>query len=254
MLTSGYDGPAARLYDLVYSGRSRDWAPRIMAFHEATRARDAPRSVIDLCCGNGHLLRHFVAGGYTGTGVDLSADMLEMARRNLRDVDRDRYELIEADVSRVELPTGSAGLVVSTVDALNHLAGPAEFRDCARTVAAALVPGGHFVFDLLTPAGLADANQVGATVLEDHVVVSRGVFLPEQSRSHSRATGFLRRKDGLYERFDLNATRYAFTPEEVEGILREEGFSDVHRARIEDLETPLSDFGQDERAFFVARH
>ncbi|MGW5781954.1 class I SAM-dependent methyltransferase [Streptomyces sp. NPDC003863] len=253
MLTSGYDGPAARLYDMVYSGRARDWAPRIRAFHEAHRTPDCPRAVVDLCCGNGHLLRHFVAEGYTGIGVDLSADMLEMARRNLKDVDHDRYDLIQADVSRVALPTGAAGLVVSTVDALNHLPGPAEFRDCVRTAAAALVPGGHFVFDLLTPAGLADANQVGATVLDDHVVVSRGVFLPEQSRSHSRATGFLRRKDGLYERFDLNATRYAFTPEEVEAMLGEAGFAHVHRARIDDLATPLTDFGRDERAFFVAR-
>ncbi|WNO67451.1 class I SAM-dependent methyltransferase [Streptomyces sp. AM2-3-1] len=253
MLTSGYDGTAARLYDQVYSGRARDWAPRILAFHTANRSGNCPKTVVDLCCGNGHLLRHFVDGGYTGYGVDISPDMLAMARKNLKGADPDRYHLIEADVSQVALPAGVAGLVVSTVDALNHLPGPQEFRSCVKSVVSALAPEGYFVFDLLTPFGLADSNQVGATVLEDYAVISRGVLLPEESRSHSRATGFLRRKDGLYERFDLNTTRYAFTPEDVDQVLREEGFSSIHRARIDDLGTPVKDFGQDERAFFVAR-
>ncbi|MGC4804655.1 class I SAM-dependent DNA methyltransferase [Micromonospora sp. DT233] len=250
---TGYDGTAARVYDQVYSGRAQRWAPLIQAFHEADRPARIPSTIVDLCCGNGQLLRHFLGQGYRAYGVDGSPDMLDQARKNLRHVDPDRFDLVEADVSRFRPPPGlSAGLVVSTVDALNHLAGPDALRECIDTVAALLVPGGHFIFDLLTETGLVDANQVGATVMPDSAVISRGLYLPEESRSYTRTTGFLRRKDGLYERFDLNAVRYAFVPEQVEQDLLDAGFRQVHQAHVEDLATPAAGRHTD-RVFLVAR-
>src|ERR1700728_153608 len=43
--------------------------------------------VLDLCCGSGHVTRELVERGYAVTGVDASAALIAIARRELPQVD-----------------------------------------------------------------------------------------------------------------------------------------------------------------------
>jgi SAM-dependent methyltransferase len=253
MKKTGYDGLMAKVYDKLYSHNARAWAPLIQGFHESRSDADTlPRSILDLCCGNGILLRHFAEQDYECFGVDLSQSMLDRAAKTLTGVG-DRVTLLRADVTDFELPgRPRVGLAVSTMDALNHLPNETDLVSCFRLVSEMLCPGGLFVFDLLTKEGLADDNKSGATVLPDSAVVSRGVYLEEVGLSHSRVTGFLRRSDGLYERFDMNTTRCEFAPDRVCDLLAEAGFAKVHLADMVDLATPLAVPDGRDRVFYVA--
>jgi SAM-dependent methyltransferase len=253
MKASGYDGLMARVYDKAYSANARAWAPLIRGFHESRpQASALPRNVLDLCCGNGVLVRHFAEQGYQCFGVDLSRSMLDRAAKSLAAVS-ERVTLVCSDVTDFELPgQPPIGLAISTMDSLNHLPGEADLASCFKLVSGMLCPGGLFVFDLLTKQGLADANNSGTTVLPDSVVVSRGVYLEDAGVSHSRATGFLRRSDGLYERFDMNTNRCEFAPDRVRELLAEAGFADVHLASISDLAAALTGTDGHERVFYVA--
>jgi SAM-dependent methyltransferase len=250
---SGYDGLMARVYDKAYSANARAWAPLVRSFHESRpEASGLPRNMLDLCCGNGVLLRHFAEQGYQCFGVDLSQSMLDRGAKSLASVG-ERVTLVCSDVTDFELPgQPRIGLAVSTMDSLNHLPGEADLGSCFKLVSGMLCPGGLFVFDLLTKQGLADANNSGTTVLPDSVVVSRGVYLEDAGASHSRVTGFLRRSDGLYERFDMNTNRCEFAPDRVRDLLAEAGFTDVHLADVADLATPLAGPDGHDRVFYVA--
>lgn len=96
-------------------------------------------SALDLCCGTGrnhpHLRRVVGADGHI-TGVDLTAAMLDVARRNDPHV-----ELIQADVTRVELPAESYDGVIAT---LGLSVVPDYERAIARAVQS-LRPGGRMV-------------------------------------------------------------------------------------------------------------
>jgi SAM-dependent methyltransferase len=107
-------------------------------------------TVVDLGCGSGILARVVSARGYDVFGVDISPDMIELARKEAPDAEFRCGSVLDA-----AMPTAVA--VTATGEVLNYAAdrrtGYTALRDLADRVAAALVPGGLFLFDLSTPGG-----------------------------------------------------------------------------------------------------
>jgi len=111
----------------------------------------AGKRVVELGCGFGHLSRWLAAAGAADVlGIDLSENMLAAARTTTAQP-AVRYE--RADLETLVLPKGSADLVVSSL-ALHYIA---DFTRIAEMVAAALVPGGDFVFSVEHPVYSARA-------------------------------------------------------------------------------------------------
>jgi tRNA (cmo5U34)-methyltransferase len=110
------------------------------------------RRVLELGTGTGEtalrvLERH---PGAALVGIDVSDDMLTLARERLSGAD--------LRVARLEdpLPDGPFDLVFSVL-AIHHLDGPSK-ADLFRRVAAVVAPGGRFVFgDVVVPDDPADA-------------------------------------------------------------------------------------------------
>jgi SAM-dependent methyltransferase len=107
------------------------------------------RDALDLGCGTGLFACH-LAQRYRASvlGIDNAPAMLAMARRSCRSC---RVGFMQQDLRELALPW-RFDLVTANFDTLNHLRDPAELRRLLRTIAALLRPGGHAVFDLLTPA------------------------------------------------------------------------------------------------------
>jgi SAM-dependent methyltransferase len=105
-------------------------------------------TVVDLGCGSGILARALTDEGYRVVGVDLSHDMLEIAREVAPDA-----ELSIASVHDVDIPPAVAVTAVGEV--LNYAtdvrAGLAALGSLARRVHDALEPHGLFVFDVALP-------------------------------------------------------------------------------------------------------
>jgi len=105
-------------------------------------------ALLDLCCGTGLLMQPLLAAGYRVSGLDVSAGMLDCARRNAPGA-----TLIRADARDFTLPEPVHG-VFSTSASLNHIDGIADLQRVFGCVHRALRPGGRFVFDLNHPAQL----------------------------------------------------------------------------------------------------
>lgn len=111
--------------------------------------------VLDLGCGTGNASLPFFARGYDVTGLDASEDMLRVARAKLPYI-----EFVQADFTTFMLAE-QFDLVVSVFDSLNNLLEPDDFLRTCERVHAHLVPGGVFMFDVNTTAGLRELWESG---------------------------------------------------------------------------------------------
>jgi len=101
------------------------------------------RRVLDVGCGTGKSLRPLLDRGYEGTGVDVSAEMLDRARQNLPP----HADLREADM-RALPDLGEFDLVTCLDDGVNYLLDPDDLHDAIASMARALAPHGVLVFDV----------------------------------------------------------------------------------------------------------
>jgi SAM-dependent methyltransferase len=248
-----YSRSFARVYNLRWGGFGQRVAPRIQAYYESTLLGHEDRRLLDLCCGTGQLAVSMLHQGYRVTGIDLSEEMLEHARQNAAHyVDRGQARFLQGDAADFSLPD-RFGLVVSTFDALNHLPDEDALRACFRCVHDVLVPGGTFVFDLNTRAGLrAGWNGINVQDTEEAMIVNRGFYDEAAGKAWVKISGFLRVEDGLYERFEQVAYNTAFDLSSVTAALQEGGWHSAYAARIDDLSAPLVDPETEQRVFFVA--
>jgi SAM-dependent methyltransferase len=251
-MTQAYGEAFARVYARRWGGFAREVAPRVLDLYAAWLAGRDPLPVLDLCCGTGDLAAVALERGHRVIGVDLSPAMLrEASARNRAAVHAGRARFVEGDARDFRLDE-PVGLVVSTYDALNHLPDLEALAACFRAVARALVPGGLLVFDLNTRRGLLERwNGTSATEDDDALVLMRARY-DGGPRATAWITGFVRRPDGAYDRFDEQVSNTLFPTREVADLLRAAGFGDVRFTDGRDLAAPARDPEAEGRVFVVA--
>ena len=131
----------AALYDRFYPPEQRaDFAfylPRILA----------ARSVLDVGCGTGALLRLAREAGHSGRlcGLDPAVGMLNQARRQRADIEWVHGDLASA---RWDAPFD---LIVMTGHAFQEYVADDEIRAALAAIRAALTDDGHFAFETRNP-------------------------------------------------------------------------------------------------------
>ena len=123
-----------------------------------------PTSALDLACGTGSAALMFAAAGCHVVGVDQSAAMLEIARGKARDagadvtfvqadmrcLTKDERRTTKEELARLSIVLRPSSVVLATCfDALNELIADTDLERVCMAAAAALQPGGWFVFDML---------------------------------------------------------------------------------------------------------
>jgi SAM-dependent methyltransferase len=215
-VTLGYDGFAA-YYDLYWAeGYLRDFE---RGFEEIVLPLVPPGArVLDLCCGTGRLAAWLSERGFEVTGVDASAQMLDVARRNAPNAD-----WVQANAQSFSL-AAPVQLVVSTFDSMNHLATLDELESVFRSVYRALASGGLFCFDFNTAEGFElGGDETHAAVDDDHVCISQSVFEEAEGQGVSRLTVFEREGD-CWTRTDAEVREYHHEQSDIEARLAAAGF------------------------------
>lgn len=100
------------------------------------------RHHLDLCCGTGKLCGLFRDNGFVSEGVDISHEMLKVAREHYPDIN-----FLEEDVS-VFCRDNAYDVITCTDDALNHITDPEKLRSTIHNVGCMLRKDGLFIFDV----------------------------------------------------------------------------------------------------------
>jgi SAM-dependent methyltransferase len=248
-----YTPAFARVYNLRWAAFAKQAAPYLQEFYESTGKGQLKRPVLDLCCGTGQVARYFLDNGYPVTGIDLSAGMLEIAKENSSAyLSSGQVSWLLADAAIFALAE-RFGLVISTFDALNHLASMSALEKCFQCVFQGLEVDGWFIFDLNTRAGFQRWNSISIEDTEDLMVVNRGVFDETNNLVITRISGFVKTYDRLYERFEEVVYETIFDMQAVRLALLATGWRSVHFARLASLNEPIADPEAETRIFILAR-
>ncbi len=184
-----------------------------------------PRTAADLACGTGSVARILAEKGLQVIGVDLSEEMLTVARQKAEGDEHAPWFICQS-LQRLHLYRG-VDLAVCALDSMNYITNP---QDCARAIQRiyrALNPGGIFIFDVNTPEKLrAMDGQVFLDEDEDVYCVWRGEF-DEETRICSYGMDLFQRRGALWERSFEEHLEYAYSRDELVGYLKDAGFTSI---------------------------
>lgn len=214
-------------------------------------------SVVDLACGTGAATYIFADGGLKTTGVDLSEDMLEIARLG-RVTGAAPVAWLQADMRSFECDS-RFDLCTCFYDAVNYLETLSDFTDFARACGRVLQPRGILAFDINTRRKLTE-HWSDMTILAadnpDLFLVYRSWFDDKRGVSPLVMTGFERAGDGSWRRFDEEHVETAFAIEDLSNALEAAGFAHIRVFDLGDSSPRLDRLGGETsfRVLFVAQH
>ena len=218
---SSYD-PIAGMYDSFWA----DWylPAALPALETLFFSRVPPAShVLDVCCGSGHVTRELVSRGYQVTGVDLSSELISIARERLP-----AQEFLVQDARCLKLAR-HVDAALSTFDSLNHMLTLSDLRDTFASVRNALTPGGLFVFDMnVEEAYFAEWRQWTAFVESSSVGLVRGKYEATSRSARTELIWFLKRNGrNEWERRDTVVEQQCYSEAEITAALAQAGFSGI---------------------------
>jgi len=224
-----------------------------------------PKTVVDLGCGTGNLSIPLARSGFSVYGIDLSAEMLSVARSKWdepsagtgRRDDPGTIRWLQQDMRDWELPY-PADAVISFCDCLNYLTEPEDVSATIRRTYEGLAPGGLFLFDVHSPRQLERYAEEQPFVYDEPDIAYLWVSDYDEERreiEHS-LTFFIREEQAsrggetLYGRFEESHVQRAYDPDWLADELESAGFEVLHRLADFKWERPTA---ESERLFFVAR-
>ena len=176
--------------------------------------------VLDLCCGSGHVTKEILKRGYRVTGVDSSAQLIALAKRDLPSAD-----FRVQDATRLKL-NRSYDAALSTFDSLNHILTLEDLTKVFEGVYRYLERDGLFVFDMnLEEAYTADSQQWTVDTSDRSVSLVRGRYDPTHKRAFTELIWFVSTgKDNLWQRRHSVVEQRCYEESEILMALREAGF------------------------------
>ena len=207
--------------DVAYTRRA-DFVEKLMG-----RSRVPVKTVLDLACGTGTMTAIFTRRGYELVSVDASADMLAVAREKTAGIPGEPPVFLQQDMPRLDL-YGTVEAAICCLDSLNYLTRPSDLRRTLGRLRLFIQPGGVLIFDVNTPYKLQNLDgQVFLDEREDVYCVWRTEYNRRSRVCTYYMDLFSQEKGELWRRdFEYHRQR-AYTVEELEGYLREAGFTRI---------------------------
>ena len=230
----------AGLYDALMDDVDYDaWAAYYLALIGRLGAQ--PKTLCDCACGTGSMSVRFARRGIRVTGVDLSGDMLELARQKALKYGVQAMFVCQ-DMCALTLPRPVDALVCAC-DGVNYLLDDGRLNAFFARARESLKPGGALAFDVSSAYKLEHVlgNGFFGEERDDVAYLWSNRFDEERRTVTMDLTFFVRQSDGLYRRFTEVHVQKAHEPEHLEALLTENGFTDVQVFGDRTFEPPEAD-------------
>ncbi len=180
-------------------------------------------SCADIACGTGLFVEYLCGLAEKVYGVDVSCEMLEVARARNRG---NQAVFLQQDFTSLDLPE-KVDLVTCNFDSLNYLLSSDDLQEALCRFAVSLNPGGHAVFDMNTPWQLEELADPEPWVHE----VSGGYSIWETQWDAElqvqclHMINLLEEEPGLYRKSEEWHRERGYTREAVERMLDAAAFT-----------------------------
>lgn len=209
-----------------------------------------PTLLLDLACGTGGFSNQMAQKGIEVIGVDMSEEMLGVARENSVEMATDVLFLCQK-AEELDL-YGTVDGAICCMDSLNHITDIKNLKKAISKVSLFLEESGLFIFDVNTVYKHEKVLADNTFVIEEDGVycVWQNEYDSKKLITHIYLDFFTEQEDGSYLRFDEDFCERAYTAEELKEILEECGFEIVDI--LGDMtEQPVCE--TDERAIYITR-
>ena len=197
--------------------------------------------ILELACGTGTLTKLLCEKGYDVIGLDLSADMLEVAREKCPET-----LFINQDMTEFEL-YGTVDAIVCCLDSVNYITDKRKLLKMFKLVKNYLNPGGVFIFDINSEYKLKNVIGNNCFVRNEEEVFYSWENEIEKDRVNFYLTFFTENEDGTFDRIDETHTERIYKEEELEILLEKAGLE--LKNKFYDFDSKKSK--KSERIFFV---
>lgn len=208
--------------------------------------------VVELGCGTGSFTQIMKKKGYDIMGIDMSPEMLNIARNKAAEAGLDIMYL-EQDMRELDLYC-TAGTIVSVCDSINYLLEDEDVIETFRLVNNFLYPGGIFIFDFNTLYKYRDVigDATIAENREDCSFIWDNYYHEEEHINEYDLTIFVRTsgEEDVFRRFSETHYQRGYTVEDMKYYLKEAGLELV---TIVDADTHKAPTAESQRIYIVAR-
>ncbi len=208
-------GEIALVYDsLMYDMPYASWAEFLRK-----NLKNA-QNILELGCGTGSITE-LLSAYYDITAVDISDDMLDIARQKLIKKGR-TARFVNGDMCDFSLHKPVDG-AICVCDGINYLITPEKVKQAFLSVYKNIKAGGKFIFDISSEYKLNSmADQLYSEDADDVTYIWRNSM--EDKRINMDITFFVAEDDEHYFRFDEKHVQRAHSVEEISLWLEECGF------------------------------
>lgn len=214
-MESYYRKHLAYIHNTHYRDMARHAAQEILVHSNIFELK----RVIDLGCGSGILASVLSHHGMEVVGVDISSDLLEIAKEQ-----SPRSTFINASI--FDFRFDFCDIVCAVGEPFNYLfdekAGYQSFTDIIRKVYHYLNPSGFFIFDILTDE-VDSGNKVRMMEQEDHTMFIEIDVDNEKTLLTRKMTFFIKNKNCYLKDSEVHQ-QLLFNIDQIEEILNKTGF------------------------------
>lgn len=242
-----YGGFAAS-YDLFMDNIPYDtWAEYLQGLLTEYGVTDG--LLLELGCGTGNMTSRMADRGYDMIGIDVSEDMLELAREKCSA----EVLFLQQDMRQMEL-YGTVAAMYCVCDGMNYLLEPQDLREVFARANNYLDSGGVFIFDLKTGYFYQDilGNRTIAENREDASFLWENEYHEDTSVNEYLLTVYRLEDEerDLFSRCEELHFQRAYEIEEIRQLIEEAGMEFV---AMYDAFTRKPPHNHSERVYFVAR-
>ena len=209
-----------------------------------------PKLIADLACGTGNVTVPLAKRGYEMIGVDISEQMLSVAREKAADENADIL-FLNQDISKLDL-YGTCDAFLCMIDGINYIIEPKKIEYLFKRIKTCFLnPGGIVIFDISTRHKLE--NVIGNNTFihdEEDVFYSwENKFVKKFNLSKMYLNFFCKQNDGKYKRFYEEHLQRGHEVAELKSALKRAGFLKIETFDGFSFNQPTVD---SERVVFVA--
>lgn len=207
-----------------------------------------PKNILELGCGTGNITLELLKRDYEVVGIDISDDMLEIAREKTYDFGN-KIILIQQDLNEIDFEVYEIDTIIAVNDTFNYIVEKKSLENLFFYLHKRMKKGGQFVFDISSEYKLENilGNNVFGESFDDLVYLWEN-FYDTEDKILTMDINIFEKENNLYTRDIETHIQRAYTTDEICKLLKKVGFENIKY---------YSDFESDykekcERVFFVA--
>ena len=207
----------------------------------------SPSLVCDVACGTGNITIPMAKRGYDMTGVDVSEDMLNVAREKSEGLD---ILFLNQSMTKIDL-YGTMGAFLCMIDGINYVLSPKSLLQFFTKIKTCFMDdGAPFIFDISSEYKLKKTigNNTFVHAGRDIFYTWQNRYIESKKLSDMFLTFFVKNGD-TYRRFEERHLQRAWSENEIKYLLKKAGFKRIDVYGELSFEKPVAN---SERLVFVS--